>query len=358
MFGLFLSLIFIYLIIWKPQIGSLVSGSIDLKSALFGEMRIDFYHLLQILGAIKATPIVLAFFITPLHVLLRSHRWSLMVRNLCHLKLIDSFSLQMVGYLANSILPLRMGEVVRGGMLAQKQNIPISSGLGTVLIERILDMFSLLFLVGAVSIFFPFPREFAHAAIAFSFISFAGIFIAAYLAIDKDPLGGRIGRIFGGGKTARFIAAKGTELAAGFSMLRQTRHHFVIILETFVIWMLYALQGYLVLIAFDFPRLYQAIGDQPILASFIILIIDSIGIALPSAPAGVGTFHAVLIFGLSLFDVLADHAGGFAIVIHAIPTIFYIIFGMPFMWREGLHISELKKIEESELESKKRRRTS
>jgi uncharacterized membrane protein YbhN (UPF0104 family) len=89
---------------------------------------------------------------------------------------------------------------------------------------------------------------------------------------------------------------------------------------------------------------YPLIGSAPILASFVILAMNSIGVSVPSAPAGVGTFHAVLIFGLSLFDVPASEAAGFAVVIHAVTVAFYIVFGLPMMWREGLHLSELKSI--------------
>ncbi len=307
---------------------------------------------MQILGEVHLMPLLICFFITPVHVIIRSHRWVLMVRNLSRLKLIDSFSLQMVGYLANSILPLRMGEVVRGVLLARRQNITAGSGLGTVLIERILDVFSLMVVAAGVGFLFPFPKELAEGAIVFGFAAALGIFLTIYLALDKDPLGGRIGKFLGGGRVARLIREKGGEFAAGFSLFRQTEHHWFILIETFLLWMIYALQGYLVLIAFDFPSLYETIGRQPILASFVVLVINAIGVSLPSAPAGVGTFHAVLIFGLSLFAVPTDQAAGFALVIHAVSVVFYIIVGLPFMWREGLHVNELEKIEEAELQSK------
>ncbi len=331
-------------------------GQADLRTALFGDTRLDINHLVNILGEVHLMPLLICFFITPVHVLVRSHRWVLMVRNLSKLKLFDSFSLQMVGYLANSILPLRMGEVIRGVMLAQRQNIPTSSGVGTVLIERILDMFSLLVVAAVVGFLFPFPKELAEGAIVFGLLAGIGILVTIYLAVDKDPFGGRIGRILGEGKIARIIRNKGAEFVAGFAMFRQTEHHWAILLETFILWVLYGLQGYLVLIAFDFPRLYPVIGVQPILASFVVLVISAIGVSLPAAPAGVGTFHAVLIFGMSLFDVPTDQAAGFAVVIHAVSLVYYIMVGLPFMWREGLHLNELKKIEETELQNKSGRK--
>ena len=351
-------MIFVYLILWKPHPGALLSGNSGVVEAFFGDARLDFEHLLGILSGVALLPLLISFLISPLHVLVRSHRWVLMVRNLSNLKLFDSFSLQMVGYLANSVLPLRMGDIIRGAMLGQRQGIPTSSGVGTVLIERMLDAMSLLVIALGVGLLFPFPKELAEGAMAFGLIAGLGIIVTIYLAIDKDPFGGRIGRLLGDGKVGRVVRQKGGEFVAGFAMFRQTEHHWAIVFETALLWMLYALQGYLILIAFDFPGQYPLIGQGPILASFVVLVISAVGVSLPAAPAGVGTFHAVVIFGFSLFNVPTDPAAGFALIIHAVSLFFYITVCLPFMWREGLHLNTLKNIEEVALDKRgKRNRT-
>jgi uncharacterized membrane protein YbhN (UPF0104 family) len=128
---------------------------------------------------------------------------------------------------------------------------------------------------------------------------------------------------------------------AGFALLKNSKHYFLVLLETVILWLLYAGQLYLVLLAFHFDTEFPLIAVSPILAVFFMLIIDTIGISVPSAPGSVGTFHAMVVFGLSLFEVPPDAAVGFAIVQHAVYVIYYLIAGLPFLWREGLHFSQL-----------------
>lgn len=357
LFGLILSLFFIYIVLWQPHLGGLLLGRRGLWDALFGTPRLDFKHIVQILGEVRMLPLLICFLLTPLHVLIRSHRWTLMVSSLGRLRVWDAFSLQMVGYFTNSVLPLRMGEVVRGVLLGSRMGITRSSGLGTVLLERVLDMISMLIVMSAVSFLYPFPRQVAEGAAAFGALATIGLVVILYLSFRRDPFGGSLGRLIGGRRVGRVIREKGEHFAAGFALLRQTQHHFIVVLETGLLWLLYAAQGYLTLSAFDFPRQYPLIAAQPILASFVILVINSIGVSLPSGPAGVGTFHAIAIFGLSLFDVATDQAAGFALVIHAVTVIFYIFGGLPLMWREGLHIGELKRLGPNRSRSAGQRRT-
>lgn len=342
--GLFFSAIFIYLFLWKPQLGPMFRGEASLFAGIFGAPRIDFNHLRVIVGEVQVWPLVVCFLLSPLHVLIRSHRWSLMVKPMGQLKTRDSFSLQMVGYLANTILPLRIGEVVRGVLLGQRMGVSTSSGLGAVLIERMVDMVSMMFIIMTVSLLFPFPRQVADGAFALGVISAFGMALALYLGLVDDPFGGKMGRLIGEGKTGKVIREQGEKFAVTFQSLRRTEHFLVIVVETAMLWAIYATQGWMVMKAFHFMRDYPLIADGPFLAVMVVLVLNSVGVSLPSAPGSVGTFHAISVFGLSLFDVPPDPAAGFALVIHALTIFFYFAGGLPLMWREGLHLSELRKL--------------
>ena len=141
--GIFVSFILIYLIIWIPRPGGLFKGELSIFQAAFGQPRIDFTNLGRILLHLKPIPLILGFLVTPIHCLVRSHRWGIMVKHMSKLKLFDGFSIIMVSYFTNSILPLRIGEVVRGVLLGRRIKITNSAGLGTVALDRALDMVSL-----------------------------------------------------------------------------------------------------------------------------------------------------------------------------------------------------------------------
>jgi uncharacterized protein (TIRG00374 family) len=165
--GIALSFVCIYLIIWKPQISSLFSGDISLTKAFFGHSRLEFSKLLTIIEDVNIWLVLAAFCISPLHVLVRSHRWALMVRPVGRLRLIDSYGLEMIGYFANTALPLKVGEFIRSVLLSRRLNISIGTGLATVLLERILDVISAFVLVMTVAFFYPIPRQLAAGAVVF-----------------------------------------------------------------------------------------------------------------------------------------------------------------------------------------------
>ena len=60
----------------------------------------------------------------------------------------------MIGFMGNSVLPLRLGEFIRAYMLTKQEGIPFSLGLGTIVMERILDSISLLLILAVILLSF------------------------------------------------------------------------------------------------------------------------------------------------------------------------------------------------------------
>ena len=350
--GLIASCFFIYLIIWIPQLNLLFKGEVSLFQALFAKHRLDFPSLVQVIVKIKLLPLVLSFLVTPLHVLVRSRRWVGMLEPLGRLKLFDSFSIVMVSYMSNSILPLRIGEIVRGVLVGRRIGISNSSGLGSVALDRVLDVLALIVIIILTGFMFDFPPEMQKAAnilktgsicLVIAFV-LAGIFLRSV----KNLLN-KLFLLF----PAR-IAEKMKDIVfsfiSGFRSLKKPQGYFEIIIETFLIWILFAGQIFLMLIAFGFTVDYPKIASDPIFVSLVILMSSAIVLSVPSAPSGIGTFHAAMVLALTLMGVATEEAAGFALVIHAVSVSYYIIGGFPFMWREGLKLKILKNL--SAIESK------
>jgi len=342
--GIFVSFILIYLIIWIPRPGGLFKGELSIFQAAFGQPRIDFTNLGRILLHLKPIPLILGFLVTPIHCLVRSHRWGIMVKHMSKLKLFDGFSIIMVSYFTNSILPLRIGEVVRGVLLGRRIKITNSAGLGTVALDRALDMVSLLVVIIITGLLFDFPAEIGYAAWLLSAISLIMILIIAAMILFKERHGNLPNRLLewlpvGIGRRILSII---NQFISGFAALKSPANYFLIVADSVIIWGLYAAQVLLVMIAFNLPANYPVIAAEPVMTSFVILVIAALVLSVPSAPGGIGTFHAAVIFGLALFGVGTDEAAGFAFIIHAITIIFYIFVGFPFMWREGLKLVHLR----------------
>ncbi|MCF7811299.1 flippase-like domain-containing protein [bacterium] len=334
------------MIIWSPQPLGFFRGDISLIDAFFGKMRLDFGRLSQIILGVNPVYLILAFLITPIHVAVRSHRWIIIVKPLGRLSFLNSFSIQMVSYMANSVLPLRIGEIAKGVLLGRRLKIPASTGFGTVVLERAFDSLFLALMIIIIGLIYQFPQEIKSPAQILSLVIFLGMVALIYLALATESDGGIVGKLIRmiPGKPGDQVYKIAISFTTGFAGIKSPAGYMAISIESILLWILYAAQVLAMMMAFRFHIDYPQIAASPVLVTFLLLVVTAVGLSVPSAPGGIGTFHATCVFGLSLFGVNADAAAGFALLIHAISIIYYIFGGIPFMWREGLHWSQLRKM--------------
>ena len=123
------------LLVWSRSAG-LSSGVID------GFRTIRFGYVL---------PAVAAMFLMQL---LRSIRWGLILRPIGKVDQLSLFSVSSVGFLAIIAIPARLGELARPYLIAKKSRIPMSSALGTIFVERVLDSLTVL-IIAVLALFSP-----------------------------------------------------------------------------------------------------------------------------------------------------------------------------------------------------------
>ena len=81
-------------------------------------------------------------------VLVRAYRWKLILKPFENFRINPLFGSTMLGYFGNSVLPFRIGEVLRGYSLSRVSPLSFSVTMGTIILERILDMLGLILLIG------------------------------------------------------------------------------------------------------------------------------------------------------------------------------------------------------------------
>src|SRR5262249_48798339 len=83
-------------------------------------------------------------------------RWQLLLRPVKRVGVHRLFGITMIGFMANNVLPARLGEFVRAYALGRSEALPPSLPFATIVIERIFDGFTLLlFLLGGLSFLRP-----------------------------------------------------------------------------------------------------------------------------------------------------------------------------------------------------------
>jgi uncharacterized protein (TIRG00374 family) len=281
-------------------------------------------------------PAILAMFVSHWFRALR-HRYLL-----APIKRIEShslFSALLIGYMANNILPAHLGELLRAYVIGKKEEISGSSTLATIAVERVLDVLSLLLIMGFVFIYFPFPDMVKLSAyLTFAFVMVIVGFLAylkmkpqqtiRIVEIITKPFPKKIGE-----KILKLIIS----FEKGVVPLEDTKSYVMVFVHSIVIWILYAMVYAIGFYIFDFVEIY----DLPLDASLVVLVITTIAVLVPSSPGYVGTYHYLCMISLTLFDVPESSALGYAIVVHAISMFPVALVGVGYALKEGIKISKI-----------------
>src|SRR5205814_8408467 len=105
---------------------------------------------------------------------IRSLRWQYLLEPLGHASFGNAFRATAVGFAASSVLPARAGEVIRPYFLARHENMTATGAFATIILERVLDVLTVLALLA--SFIFLFDRGIGEAnATAFAIVKWAGV---------------------------------------------------------------------------------------------------------------------------------------------------------------------------------------
>jgi len=255
------------------------------------------------------------------------------------------FSATMIGFMANNVLPARLGEFVRAYSLGRHEEVPKSSVFATIVVERLFDGLSVLFIVIVALAFMP-PDIAGSAAGTLrkvgivSMAAYAVVIATLGFFMWRPELPGRIAAAVAG-LFSKGLAAKASGLAdsfmSGLGVVKKPRLLWRILFYTAVHW------GFLPL---TILVLFKAFGmDLGLYAAVFIFATSCIGVALPSTPGYVGTFHAAVMGGLVLLGLDSDKALSFAIVAHAANYIPVTLIGLYCLSREHLSLGALRKME-------------
>jgi uncharacterized protein (TIRG00374 family) len=235
-----------------------------------------------------------------------------------------------IGFLANNVLPLRMGEVVRIAGISRASGIGFASVTGAAAVERLLDMV-MAAVVGMAAI------QVAPLADGIKLVILAsGLGLLSALAVLIFLSRRRLKEIPQTGKRKLKIVVWNliVRFVAGLGALGTSRGIIGAVALSASIWV--------VVIGVMALRL-EAFGLAPSLPLILVLITSlSLGVALPSAPAYVGVYHACVVGSLTLFGIDQEIAVGFAIFCHLTDLIPACLLGVVTMLMEGVRLADLK----------------
>lgn len=260
----------------------------------------------------------------------RAYRWKLLIEPLNYNPPVKNvFYALMFGYLANFAFP-RIGEISRCGSLRKSDKIPMDSLIGTVIIERAIDMVVLLFLLFVVFIakiesFGLFIKENVFIPISRKFINTVDFSIYYWLIIVV-VLGTLIGlfyyfrKRFKRVKIILKIRKMIRGIISGVKTVTKMRSRSAFLFHTFLIWLMYFLMTYVVIFAIPATESLKPIDG------LFLLVIGGLGMAAP-VQGGIGAFHWIVTMALSLYGISREEGLVFATIQHESQAILAILLG-------------------------------
>lgn len=230
----------------------------------------------------------------------------------------------LLGYFANLGFP-RMGEVVRAGSLARYEKIPLEKVMGTLVMDRLMDVVCLALVVGLAFLFegdvlLQFINQHRSDSAGQSgghwmlYLLIAGFVVLAIAFLLRKQI------------LHLAIVQKVLRLIHGFweglKSVLQLKNPPLFIIYSLGIWLMFYLQCYFNLKAFP-PTASLDPG-----AALMVFVFGTLGFVIPS-PGGMGTFHALCIAGLALYGISGSDAFSYAnIAFFAIQIFYNLIAGV------------------------------
>ena len=279
---------------------------------------------------------VFVLFIYSVHV--RAKRWQALLKPLIEIPVRPLFSATIIGYFGNNVLPFRLGELLRGYSLSKEYPLKVSSIMGTIILDRVLDFAGLLIFSALFLFFYPMEPWFKTGFLVLAFfltIAFSMMYLISQkmkvlekyvnkLMRKSQPL---LKKIF----TILF------DVINGYSQLGKSSNKAAITFYTVYLWIIYFACIYLVVIAVGIELNWQQVG--------LLLIVTSLSISVPAAPGYLGTYHAVVIYMMvSVFDMDLAISQSLAIILHAVGFIPFVIVGAWFFAKSSIQLAEIKNV--------------
>jgi uncharacterized protein (TIRG00374 family) len=271
---------------------------------------------------------------------LRALRWRTLLKPVKEPESIKNlFSAVMIGYAVNNITP-RGGELLRPLTYSKREKVPMSTVVATVLVERFLDVLSLLIFIAIA-----FVAVHEKIAAVFPNITFNSVFFAVILpalllltflilsvstnigeAILRHTVRPFSDNLYN--KLHQLLES----FIHGLAILKSPSAYAQIVLETLGIWILYIVPMYVMFFAFDFQsRLHLDMADAT-----LVLLMQSIGVTIAPTPGAFGVYHSIVKATMMNFYGLGEEeALAYATVTHGIGYILTMVVGGYFAMHEN-----------------------
>jgi uncharacterized protein (TIRG00374 family) len=268
---------------------------------------VDVGQTLEILRAADLGWIGLVAVLVAVDLLVRALRWQRLVAPIGHVGFLPMLGYLLIGYLANNVLPARLGELVRSHYLGDREGLSRTTTLGTVVVERVVDFVVVVAIASAAILVLSVRGIVANAVlVGVALAALLAAAIAIGIAAHRLPGAERIATIAGRWPRLTDLAGK---LRGGLAVAGRPRTLGEALGLSLIAWgatvLAFAAAGQAV-------GIELTIGQASLLAAGVALVT-----AVPAGPANLGTFELAAVEIAKAVGVPPHEAFAIALLVHA-----------------------------------------
>jgi uncharacterized protein (TIRG00374 family) len=328
---------------WKAWLGFIISvvivylafRKIDLRQLLENLQKANYLYLI---------PIVVLIFLS---MALRAVRWGYLLRPIKKIGFHSLFESMVISFMANNVLPARMGDFLRAYIIGRSERIKKSASFATVVLERLFDGLTVLGVLAVFLAFIEVPPgniPFKKGLMLGGYITMAICgFAFAILVIIKTRTRWFLKIIlFLTRPFSAKLATRGISSVKSFKdgliSVENTATMLIALLYSLVIWAIFAYSIYLIGLAFGLKL--------SVAASVMVLLAICLVMMIPSTPGTIGPYHAAVAYALVLYNIPLEKALSLSIVLHAVNYIPITLAGFLYLGRQHLSLRKIREAEE------------
>ncbi len=279
---------------------------------------------------------------------LRALRWRYLLADVKPVGVASLYSATMIGFMANNLLPLRLGEFVRAWALGRREAISKTTAFATVVVERVVDMIALLCILGLALLVHPLSESteagrMTRAGASALLVACLAL-TAVVVVLEKVPARAHAAAALLARPLPQRVRDRGARLLgnflSGLSLFADLGRLSVVMLLSFVM--------FAVVVLGIHASLWAMGIEVPWYGGLVMLVITAIGIMVPAAPGYIGTMNLACVAGLALFDVTKATATSFSWFYWASQYLPITVVGLYYLRREGLSLRQLGRAPEGD----------
>jgi len=326
--------------VWQALLGIVVSATLlwwSLKDVNFAEVLL---HLREA----RLFPIIAGVVMATLTFVLRIFRWQLLLRAEDGSRLPPGplWHAIAMGFMANNVLPLRIGEVVRTFAATRLAGVRFTAALSSIAVERMFDALTVGFFLGLGLLLAGLPADsevggvhMGRLATLVGVAAVAGLALAGAVVAFPRAAEATIRKVVPFKGLADRLVTIIEGIRQGLSALQSPVRILGVVLWSLAVWGLSALSFYVMFAAFGIE---VSFAGALLMQSLIMF-----GIAVPSTPGYVGVFEAPIIAVLGLYHVDASLAATYAFTYHITTFIPITLLGAWSVARTNIGLRDLRR---------------